>query len=423
MTTVNAKRGYLTDSASNIIIPHATAGIVDSNTHGVLSVKTCTRTEYDAMYSAGTLDSKTIYCVTDDENITTAIFPLFTAMWQDHIVNHMSWLRADTFSWQSGSIYTTAYEHLEKDITNIDAQTETIGSYTVTYYLALDGHKIVLANQETTVNNIYNETGVAWYYVLDTVNKQFKLPRTKFGFTGLRDNVGDFVPAGLPNISGNFSIGSATIDRVSGAFTASGTSNPQGGSVQVASNTASFNASSSNAIYGNSTTVQPNATQMYLYFYVADAVSDPANIDLVSALSAKANCDLDNLTVSGETRFYSKANTNLDNLTDAGKIVGASLGVPSATHENLTWGASGTEYTMPADGYIYIYCGISTGQYVSFFNVTKGYLYSFAPSGTNAIEGLVPVGKGDKVSVTYTVSYSPSNFEFIYAQGNISEAE
>lgn len=99
--------------------------------------------------------------------------------WTDHILNEMSWLRADTFSWQSGDVYVAAYNHLVADYNGGTSQTETIGSYTITYVLATDGHKIT--TDETTVANIYNESGVAWYYILDTTNTRFKLPRSSHG--------------------------------------------------------------------------------------------------------------------------------------------------------------------------------------------------------------------------------------------------
>lgn len=97
--------------------------------------------------------------------------------WTDHILNEMSWLRADTFSWQSGDVYVAAYNHLVADYQGGTSQTETVGSYTITYVLATDGHKIT--TDATTVANIYNESGVAWFYVLDTTNTRFKLPRKR----------------------------------------------------------------------------------------------------------------------------------------------------------------------------------------------------------------------------------------------------
>lgn len=208
--------------------------------------------------------------------------PLLTSMWFDHIVNDISWLRADTFAWQSGDVYTAVYEHLVNDISGKTAVSENVGGVTISYYLADDGHKIT--TDETSVANIYTATGVAWYYILDTTNHRFKLPRTKFGFTGLRNNVGNYVAPGLPNITGNIRVvndynfdntgvnnvikGSFKVDTfpaTTGATINQNTTVTNDGIWNV-----SFNASRSNPIYGASSTVQPPATQMYLYFYAGN---------------------------------------------------------------------------------------------------------------------------------------------------------
>lgn len=39
-------------------------------------------------------------------------FSLFDYKHADHLLNNVSWLRADTFSWQSGNVYKYAYQHL-----------------------------------------------------------------------------------------------------------------------------------------------------------------------------------------------------------------------------------------------------------------------------------------------------------------------
>lgn len=102
-------------------------------------------------------------------------FDLFDHKWSDYLLSDQSWLRADTFSWQDGTVYSDAYNHLVADYNGGTSTTETVGSYTITYVLAADGHKIT--TDEATVANIYAESGVAWYYILDTVNTRFKLPR------------------------------------------------------------------------------------------------------------------------------------------------------------------------------------------------------------------------------------------------------
>lgn len=202
--------------------------------------------------------------------------PLLSFMWADHILDDISWLRADTFSWQSGSVYQAVYQHLANDIDGKTLQSETIGSTTIQFYLADDGHKICPASEESNVVAIYNETGVAWYYIIDTVNGRFKLPRTKFGFTGLRDTVGKYVPESLPNLTGtvawnNGEQGHTELGTADGVFDKIANTSktyPNKGGTTNAARGFTFDASRSSAAYQDDAPVQQRATQMYLYFYV-----------------------------------------------------------------------------------------------------------------------------------------------------------
>ena len=214
--------------------------------------------------------------------------PLLTSMWFDHIVNDISWLRSDTFAWQSGDVYTAVYNHLVNDISGKTAVSENVSGVTISYYLADDGHKIT--TDETSVANIYAATGVAWYYILDTTNHRFKLPRTKFGFTGLRNNVGNYVAPGLPNhthyianynaqgaasgggyiTASSFAVGSVIVNSGTNGESGNGNWTDRSGTGYDTNKQQMTNASSSNSIYGASSTVQPPATQMYLYFYAGN---------------------------------------------------------------------------------------------------------------------------------------------------------
>lgn len=305
---------------------------------------------------------------------------LFDFKWTDHELEDQNWLRADTFSWQSGTVYSEAYNHLLSDYDNAPERTiqgygwydsgtgyvlltsnstpsvgdyvycdladpgdppsyyvvgtvsalsgttltitssgmivlsgtatrnssydtnisikyysETIGSYTINYCLAADGHKIILSDQETTASNIYNESGVAWYYILDTMSHRFKLPRTKFGFTGLRNTVGKYVEPGLPNITAQWR-SSQDLQQTGAAYRINSGQSGYGGNY-YGSNTG-FDASRSSSIYGNSTTVQPPATQMYLYFYVGQfsqsATEQTAGLNS-SLFNGKMDLDLGNI--------------------------------------------------------------------------------------------------------------------------------
>lgn len=235
-----------------------------------------------------------------------ASLPLFTSIWADHILNDASYLRSETFSWQSGSVYTSAYNHLVADISGITSETETISGTTITFYRATDGHKIVLADQESNVSAIYTATGVAWYYILDTTNQRFKLPRSQWNFVGLRDNVGNYVAESLPNITGAFATGDGIY--AIGAFSNTGTQSGNTTAGGAKDQEISFDASRSSAAYQNDAPVQQRATQMYLYFYVGNTVQDQTTIDvgqITDALNGKVDIDFSNASATGKNTSIS----------------------------------------------------------------------------------------------------------------------
>lgn len=263
--------------------------------------------------------------------------PLLSFKWYDHLLNDQRWLRADTFSWQDGEVYSDAYNHLVNDIgyvrymiPNDDIQekfyrspsddttmfawtnqystlytesefpengdnfyyhnqvfgtvlstgteagsgvitptTETIGSYTITYYLADDKHKICLADQETTVQNIYNATGNARYFILDTTNTRFKLPRWKHNkYQAKAPVIGNGLGLGLSDGTNN-----AGINRgISGeAILADATYGANKGTINT-DNTLSI---PTGAVFGITTDLTKSGIEatleeddIYLYFYV-----------------------------------------------------------------------------------------------------------------------------------------------------------
>lgn len=245
--------------------------------------------------------------ITISETGTHRLPELLEHRFFDHILNTLSWLRADTFSWQDGTVYTAAYNELLTEYNNAASADETDGS--ISFKRTPKGYKICAADQHDNVSALYDSTGVAWYYILDVPNQRFKLPRTKFGFTGLRTGAGNYVAPGLPNITGTLETipVSTTVDG-KGAFRRSTTPNTVGASAGGASwSNVTFDASLSNPTYGNSTTVQPPATEMYLYFFVGNytqtAIEQTAGLNAemfngkadVEALNGKANTDLANV--------------------------------------------------------------------------------------------------------------------------------
>ena len=336
--------------------------------------------------------------------VTEKVIPPFLSFqFTDHILNNASWLRADTFSWQSGEVYVTAYEHLVGDINGIIAETETIAGYTITFYRATDGHKICLEDQESTVEDIYTATGVAWYYILDTANTRFKLPRTKFGVTGLRGNVGDYVAAGLPNIyteiaTRKFESGVGTVASVTGAGTFNNDGYPAASNVYTYSNGSStyplqkitVDASVGNSIYGNSTTVQPPATQMYLYFYVGETVQNAILIDvgeILEELNGKVDVDFSNMNPTQNAKK---------------SIVAWSVPV-------YTSGISMTSpYTAPSNGFI-SFIKVMNGGTSDLYVNGKQLIYVTSGGAWFSTEGNFPVKAGDIVTFTGTCNFYPAS--------------
>lgn len=202
-------------------------------------------------------------------------------------------------------------------------RTDTIGDTTITYYLAQDGHKICLPDQESNLVALYEATGVAWYYLLDTENKQFKLPRTKYGFTGLRDSVGNYVPESLPNITAVLGDGINTMyGTVASGAARTSYSNKDAlnysGDDNSWSTQFTIDASRSSSAYQNGAPVQERATQMYLYFYVGNfgqtAVEQTAGVT-TETLNGKADIDLGNLPTNIDYVVESQEPTSSNSYT------------------------------------------------------------------------------------------------------------
>lgn len=225
-------------------------------------------------------------------NTTTVsdIIKLFKHDWYDYSFSDLSWVRADDFEWIYADRYPIAYEHLYADFISTSTwQSETIGSYTIQFKIAPDGHRITDHANEGIVQNIYGQSGVAWYYIIDTVNERFKLPRTKHGMTGLRDEVGKYVPESLPDHTHTFQ----------NIYQRGTSDNTQWGSGWTPTNKdyQTGPASENNPTYQDGAPVQERATQQYLYFYLGQfPVSALVNPDIAET---KANTSMNNLNSVG----------------------------------------------------------------------------------------------------------------------------
>ena len=103
--------------------------------------------------------------------------PMFAPIWSDHLYNDASYLRADNFSWHNSAIYVTAYNKLLTQYNHENSIEKTDGD--ITYKLTPDGFRIADGSQHDNVRLAYENEDKAWFYLLDTENARFKLPREK----------------------------------------------------------------------------------------------------------------------------------------------------------------------------------------------------------------------------------------------------
>ena len=222
---------------------------------------------------------------------------LFDFKWTDYELNDQSWLRADTYSWQDGTVYSEAYNHLVDDIDGKTATTETIDGTTVTYYLADDGHKIVDVSDVSAIETVYSSTGVAWYYVLDTANQRFKLPRENPAREVLAQSapvIGDGSKFGLVNLSDNTERNLATFGTGAGYALCLGSNSVNTNNIGVSKDN-----TKSGVVADFSNVSGVNKGKNYLYFYVGQfsqsATEQTAGLN-ASLFNGKADTDLNNVS-------------------------------------------------------------------------------------------------------------------------------
>lgn len=129
-----------------------------------------------------------------------------------------------------------------------------------------------------------------------------------------------------------------------------------------------------------------------LYFYVGDTLQDPAVINAGHVL------------------------TNLATKTNS--IQAAAASMPSSRYIDLTLLASGSTYTAPANGWVYVNKQGGANQFFNLNNVTKDYavneITSASPFGLLI---MLPVGKGDVFRTDYNLNGTTNLFRFVYAEG------
>lgn len=326
-------------------------------------------------------------------------FSLLEPKWSDVPLNNPSWLLSNG---QVNSVenYPSVYELLLNEYNNGELKTEIVGDVSISYKQLDNGHKIV--TDKTSYNRILENTGTAWYYLLDLDSKTFVLPQTngymKYG------NSNQFIKQSLPNIKGQtgYTVTSGD-DETTAPFSKIFTSSygVPAGSGAGKFTRIKFDASTSSSIYADDANVNPNAVQGYLYFYVGECVGTSNSVNL-GDLKDKLDLDVNNIK------------------TELNKLKGSisTYVFPSKKNVVLTIPASKTTLTAPANGW-FVYQSTGGG--------TKND-YMFMKNNTSAFYGCqtrdlvghgvyvnCPAKKGESVYFEWIDSGTTRNLKFVYA--------
>ena len=265
-------------------------------------------------------------------------------------------------------------------------------------------------------------------WAVDTVNEKFKVPTIKDGAflqqALSNSELGKAYNAGLPNITGrinyampiNNSFTSLSLATADGSFysgqavssrpnlTASGSTDISNAGLE-----AIFNASRSSSIYGNSSTVQPNAVTVRYFVCVASGSVNQSMMDwsaYMSGLHGKANTDFTNLAASAEKKLFSGA-------------------FPSTTKINLMQleGLTEATYTPPANGWLFVYSitdGVNnTASVIANDGIVQVTLPVYATSSATRNGGyVIPVVKNRAVSLR-CINAKFTSCHFSYAEGEV----
>lgn len=339
-------------------------------------------------------------------------FNLFDTKVTDHIL-----MGDELVGWAlQGSMVTKTYPDAIEKIQELYTDGLEIEYRGITCRRSIDGRYIADIEQKEAIDEIFDKTGIADFYILDSLNEYVYLPRTKWftQFTLETDLVNVFNEPGLPNIEGNSVIYMLGDEPLSGAFI-HGHSNSGwclGQRTSAADTYLNMNASSSNSLYGKSDTVQPPSCNKLLYYKVGNVVNNDSSIEVSEII----------------TDLQTKLNLDLQNATAAGKAFVSHLSMMSGKYEDLTLGATESVYIAPADGYFYISKTATAGGQDVNLQIwdaqndedESDFICNVISPATGArahCNAVLPCAKGQSARVLYTAGGAVNKFRFIYAQG------
>lgn len=178
-------------------------------------------------------------------------------------------------------------------------------------------------------------------------------------------------------------------------------------------------------------TISVTPKNLYMQFGTDGTNNFDGSIDFENTFINSIALDTSTLTgtatrvwTGAQPTIDTKADTDLNNITDSAKVMMSGMGMPSDTYIDLTLGASGSTYTAPANGYIFLNKSSSgAGQYTGITNNTSGLITEqISTANYQNLPCSLECGQGDSLTVEYTAGGALISFRFVYAQGSESEA-
>ena len=212
---------------------------------------------------------------------------------------------------------------------------------------SLTGHYIADISQKSAIDQLFSQTGIADFYILDKTNRQFYLPRNKWFMQLTTDDtkINQFNEAGLPNHQHSpiYLTGSnADLGDPGECYM---TNNGQQNGVRTSTNSRTGNVSN-NSLYGKSSTVQPQSSNKLLYYKVGNVTTGVGEI-LIDAQEflSESTQQLENAAQDGLNDIETAINngvsaiSNVSNALKQNQITNCLLEVPQRVKVELNDGA------------------------------------------------------------------------------------
>ena len=178
-----------------------------------------------------------------------------------------------------GGLVTMAYPDAVNQIIEEFDEGATTTYRGISCVQSLTGHYIADISKKSAIDQLFSQTGIADFYILDKTNRQFYLPRNKWFMQLTTDDtkINQFNEAGLPNHQHSpiYLTGSnADLGDPGECYM---TNNGQQNGVRTSTNSRTGNVSN-NSLYGKSSTVQPQSSNKLLYYKVGNVTTGVGEI-------------------------------------------------------------------------------------------------------------------------------------------------